>query len=119
MNFKKSKEITEKTRKKVYLRQHGLSISKRCLPPGQTEYHHFIERSSSGVGFEWNVVALTSEEHRQLHDGQKVGRFSNHDFKTLIRNHLILNYEGWSEEKCKYKRGFEEDEYGVVRRNID
>ena len=116
-----AKSITLETRKAVLERQNHRSISGAYLTEGTASFHHFVERSSGGVGYEWNIVALTFEEHRAIHDHQpiKVGRrvlYTYDQFITLIRNHLIISYEGWSEDKCKYRKYLEESEYGVVRR---
>lgn len=120
MKKKKAQEITDRTRKSVLDRQRTRSISGAYLLPGKLNCHHFISVGSGGVGYEWNVVALTPSEHRQLHDGSDIkcdnGRtYTNKQFKTLIRNHLILHYDGWSEKNCKYKKNYEEEDYGVTR----
>lgn len=119
--YTEAKTITLETRKSVLDRQNHRSISGRYLTEDTASFHHYVERSSGGVGYEWNIVALTFEEHRAIHDHQpiKIGKrvlYTYDQFITLIRNHLIINYEGWSEEKCKYKKYLEEQEYGVVRR---
>ena len=117
-NYTKAKEITQETKEKVLKRQDYKSISGISLSGKQVEFHHFVSRGCSGVGYEWNIVAILPDEHRRLHDGCSIqvngkDRYTNQEFKTLIRNHLILNYIGWSEKKCKYKKGFEEKDYEV------
>ena len=119
--YKEAKQITLQTRKSVLERQHYRSISGRYLDESTASFHHYIERSSSGVGYEWNIIALTFEEHRAVHDHQpiKVGKrilYTYDQFCTLMRNHLIINYENWSEDLCKYHKHLLEEEYGVVRR---
>ena len=119
--YVEAKSITLETRKTVLERQNHRSISGAYLTEGTASFHHFVERSSGGVGYEWNIVALTFEEHRAIHDHQpiKVGRrvlYTYDQFITLIRNHLIISYDGWTEDKCKYRKYLEESEYGVVRR---
>ena len=116
----KEQEITEETKKIVLLRQKNRSISGVYLMKGNINYHHFISVGSRGIGYEWNVVALTPLEHRQLHDGYSITindrpRYTNAEFKTLIRNHFILHYLGWSEKACKFKKGKSKEEYGVKR----
>lgn len=116
-----TKEITRDTKEKVLERQHHRSISGVALP-SSAEFHHYIFRSASGVGFEWNVIALTPEEHRAVHDRQPIKvngrvRYQPDEFDTLMRNHLIINYSGWSVDNCKYKKYKDEEEYGVVRRD--
>lgn len=118
-----AKEISDKTRRAVYDRQHGKSISGVALQRNYTDYHHVIPRSSSGVGYEWNIVAITSDEHRRYHDGNDIlvngrVRYTNEEFETLMKNHLKLNYINWSEDKCKYKKFYEEEDYQIIRRSI-
>jgi len=118
----KAKEISPKTRKTVLERQKGRSISGVYLMPYSTEFHHFIYRSGSGVGYEWNVVALTSEEHRAVHDHQPIKifgreRYSADEFEILMRNHLKENYTNWSEDLCRYRKGWNEEDYEVKRNN--
>lgn len=120
-NYTKAKSITLETRKAVLERQNYKSISGCYLTESTASFHHYVERSSGGVGYEWNIVALTFEEHRAVHDHQdiKIGKrvlYTYKQFITLIRNHLIINYENWSEDRCKYKKRLLEEEYGVVRR---
>ena len=121
MSFKEAKQITTDTRRAVLERQHYKSISGRYLSEESASFHHYVERSSSGVGYEWNIVALTFEEHRAIHDHQPIkwGKrvlYTYDQFITLIRNHLIINYENWSEKGCKYHKGWEIEDYGIVRR---
>ena len=121
MSFKEAKQITTDTRRAVLERQNYKSISGRYLTEESASFHHFVERSASGLGYEWNIVALTFEEHRAIHDHQPIkwGKrvlYTYDQFITLIRNHLILNYENWSEKKCKYHKGWEQEDYGIVRR---
>ena len=120
-NLTKAKDISEATKKAVLERQGYRSISGVSLIGKVIEFHHFIYRSSQGIGYEWNIVAITSEEHRALHDKQdiKVGglaRYSWLEFETLIRNHLLINYDGWSIDKCKYKKGYSKEDYEVRKR---
>ena len=98
MSFKEAKQITTDTRRAVLERQNYKSISGRYLTEESASFHHYVERSSSGVGYEWNIVALTFEEHRAIHDHQPIkwGKrvlYTYDQFITLIRNHLIIHYE--------------------------
>lgn len=116
-----AKEISIETKRAVLERQGGQSISWVALSIETASFHHYISRGSGGVGYEWNIIALTPEEHRAVHDHQPIKvygreRYTWSQFKTLMRNHLIINYEGWSEDKCKYQKYLEKDEYGVRRR---
>ena len=119
----KAKEISQDTKKAVWDRQHGRSISGVALTPSNVEFHHVVPRSASGVGYEWNIVAITHEEHRWYHDkcdilvnGRK--RYTWMEFKILMKNHLKLHYRNWSEENCKFRKYAEEEDYGVVREDM-
>lgn len=116
----KAKEISQKTKQRVLDRQHNRSISGVYLYPHNTEFHHVITRGCEGVGYEWNIVALTSEEHRWVHDKAPIlvygrQRYTYIEFEILMKNHLKLNYTGWSEERCKFHKYWEEEDYGVTR----
>lgn len=114
----KEQGISDKTREAVLERQNHRSISGVYLT--DVNFHHFITVGSRGVGYEWNVVALLPSEHRQLHDGADISvngkkRFTNAEFKSLIRNHLVLRYRGWSEGKCRFHKGWTEQDYEIER----
>lgn len=116
--FTKAKEISDATRRLVLERQGFKSISGASLMLGNVEFHHVRPRSSSGVGYEWNIVALTFEEHRALHDKQDIyvngrKRWTCDEFETLIKNHLKLKYHNWTYEKCKYQKYWEIDDYEI------
>lgn len=121
-DYTKAKQITPRTKEIVYKRQGGRSITGVYIPYGSGDYHHYVERSSGGVGYEWNIVLITREEHRCYHDHSKIKvngrpRYTFKEFETLIHNHLVKHYEGWTFDKCLYKKYKEEADYGVVRRN--
>lgn len=123
MKFKEAKQITTDTRRAVLERQNYKSISGRYLTEESASFHHYVERSSSGVGFEWNIVALSFLEHRAVHDGQPIRAdnsrrviYTHKQFVDKIREHLKENYEGWSEDKCKFHKGWEIEDYGFTRR---
>ena len=115
-----TKEIDSSTRKAVLERQNNRSISGAWLGNG-AEFHHAIHsRGASGVGYEWNIVALTPEEHMAVHEGADIKingriRYKNKEFRTLIRNHLLLNYANWSEDKCLVHKGWSKEDYHVAR----
>lgn len=115
-DFTKAKSITPQTKQKVWERQKGVSILSHLVISKEMCCCHFAGRGVSGVGYEWNIVGLTAEEHRLLDENKPVGRYTNEQAKTLIRNHLILNYNNWTLEKCKYHKGWEEQDYGITRR---
>lgn len=118
----KAKEISKETKERVLERQHYRSISGVALTPYNTEFHHVIFRSDSGVGYEFNIVAITSEEHRAFHDHQNIlvngrKRYTYIEFGILMKNHLKLHYSGWEESKCKYHKYWSEDDYKIRRMN--
>ena len=91
------------------------------LSPYNTEFHHVIPRSASGIGAEWNICAITSDEHRAFHDHQYIlvngkKRYTYLEFDILMKNHLKKMYEGWSEDNCRFRKYAEEKDYGVFRR---
>lgn len=117
-NYTKAKEISLKTKENVLKRQSNKSISGASLYNNNVDFHHVVFRSSSGVGYEWNIVALTSDEHRALHDKNIIEvngrvRYTWQEFNTLIRNHLKIKYPNWSEEKCKYHKYWKETDYEI------
>lgn len=119
----KAKEISQETKKAVWERQHGRSISGVALYPNTTEYHHVIPRSASGIGYEWNIVAITHDEHRWYHDHSNIkvngrDRYTYMEFGILMKNHLKLHYENWSEERCRFRKYAEEEDYGVTRKDM-
>lgn len=116
-----AKEISQDTKRVVMERQHYRSISGVALSPYNVEFHHVIYRSGQGIGTEWNIVAITKDEHRRFHDKQPIqvngrDRYTWEEFGTLMKNHLKLWYEGWSEQACKYDKYKTIDEYGVTKR---
>lgn len=115
----KQKEITKETKQKVLARQNNKSVSGVYLTPYNTDFHHVIFRSDSGVGYEWNIVAITTEEHSLFHDKKKIKvygreRYTWQEFDTLMKNHLKIKYPNWSEDKCKVNKYFSEEDYGVI-----
>lgn len=118
----KALDISDTERKLVIERQNGKSISGLSLQVYGCEIHHFVSRGCEGVGYEFNLVALTPEEHRAVHDHQPVKlngrvRYTYQEFQTLIRNHLIRNYVNWTYEGCKYNKKYEtKNDYGIYRR---
>lgn len=118
-DYTKAKQITTRTKEKVFKRQNGKSILSGETITLEQCCCHFIGRGLGGVGYEWNIVGLTADEHRLLDENKPIivrgkVRYTNQEAQTLIRNHLILNYSGWSVDKCKYKKWFEEQDYGVT-----
>lgn len=114
----KEQKISDKTKEAVLERQANRSITGMWLT--DVNFHHFVSVGSRGVGYEWNVVALLPSEHRELHDGSDITingrkRYTNAEFKTLIRNHLVLRYLGWTEDKCRFHKGWSEKDYQIER----
>ena len=117
----KAKEISYETKCKVLDRQGNRSITGVMLSPFNVEFHHVVPRSASGIGYEWNICAITKDEHRWYHDHANIrvngkDRYTYLEFEILMKNHLKKMYTGWAEEKCKFRKYAEEKDYGVVRR---
>lgn len=112
----KAKEISLETKKAVMERQGWRSISGVYLTEDHVEFHHVVGRGVGGIGLEFNIVAITPEEHRAFHDGADIKvngrkRYTAKEFGTLMRNHLILRYPHWNAESCKYHKMWSETDY--------
>ena len=112
----KAKEISQETKKAVWDRQHGRSISGVALSPSNVEFHHVIYRSDSGIGLAYNIVALTRDEHRWVHDHQPIlvngrKRYTWDEFNILMKNHLKIRYPHWSEELCRFHKYWDGQDY--------
>lgn len=115
-DYLKAKEISEKTKLAVLERQKYKSVVSNLPLTLQTaSFHHYVERGQSGIGYEWNIVALTFNEHRALHDGNKVFKFTSKQAEALIHNYLSRMYKHWSKDNCKYHKWYTEKDYGVTR----
>lgn len=120
-DYTKAKQISQETKQKVYDRQNGKSVLSGLAITKEMCCCHFIGRGLGGVGYEWNIIGLTPEEHRQLDLNQtiyvgKMPRWTNKEAHIIIQNHLNLNYNGWSIEKCKYQKYKKEEDYEVTRK---
>lgn len=118
--FLKAKEINQKTKLAVLERQNYKSaISGKPITLETASFHHFIERSQSGVGYEWNIVALTFEEHRYImHDHIAYEGITPKKAEEIIIKHFKENYDNWSRDNCKYHKWYAEKDYGVNRKEI-
>lgn len=118
--FQKAKDITQKTKLAVLERQNYKSvISNNPLTLETASFHHFIERGQSGIGYEWNVVALTFEEHRYLmHDKITYNNVEPKQAEEIIVKHFKDNYDNWTRDNCKYRKWYAEKDYGVNRKEI-
>ena len=119
-DYTKAKEISQRTKEKVLKRQNNRSIGGELLT--SVEFHHVRPRSASGVGYEWNIVALTPQEHRNLHDKQNIkvygrDRYTWQEFETLCKNHLKIHYPNWTYDLCRYRKYWSEDDYGIMGRD--
>lgn len=115
-------DITDEEKQIVLKRQNYKSISGVWLGTNihNCDFHHCINSGLGikGVGFEWNLVAITRQEHMAIHNhDKKIGRYTYDEFITLIKNHLKLNYINWCEEKCKVKKGYTKEDYEILPRN--
>lgn len=109
------KAISMETKKEVLERQDYRSISGAYLGD-DVNFHHVISRGGSGVGLAFNIVALTFDEHRAVHDHQDIKvngrkRYTWEEFQILMKNHLKIEYPGWNEEACHYKKYWEAQDY--------
>lgn len=120
-DYTKAKQITPATKKKVWKRQKGRSIlSNHPISVEMCCCHYVGKGERSGVGYEWNIVGLLPDEHRQLDENKPITvngriRYTNSEAQSIIGNHLKRHYNGWSREKCSYHKYYEEKDYGVTR----
>ena len=115
--------ISDLTRKHVRERQNNFSPFGNWL--GQScHFHHVIGSGlgEKGVGYEWNVIALTCEEHMAIHQHQPIKvyglvKYTYDEAITIMKNHLKTHYPNWTEKKCKVHKGWEASDYEITRRN--
>lgn len=75
-----------------------------CGRPAPTENRlafsnaHYIARSQGGLGIEENILTLCPECHRR-YDGAE-----RNELRPILRMYLMGHYDGWDEEKLKYRR---------------
>lgn len=111
----KMKEISFATKCQVLDRQGNRSLTGVYL--SHPYFHHVVERGNgSGVGLAFNIIALTFEEHRAVHDHQPImvngrQRYSWDEFQILMKNYLKIQYPKWTEEACHIHKYWEEQDY--------
>lgn len=118
----KQTEISNETRQEVYQRQKGFSPFGNWLG-NSCDYHHVVNSGLGvkGVGYEWNIIALTREEHRSIHDHQPIKvngliKYTYEEAITIMKNHLKICYPNWCEEKCKVHKGWEIKDYKIIKK---
>ena len=116
-DYTKAKGITLQTKEKVFKRQHGRSLLSNIPITVNQCCCHVLGRGRGGVGYEWNIIGLTYNEHRLLDENKPIYGVSNDEVVERIKDYLRSEYDGWSEEKCHYHKYFKEADYGVTRRN--
>lgn len=111
----KAHEISRKVKERVYERQHGKSL----FPPYKKITVemcccHYLSRAKGGLGKEWNVFGCFQapwlDEHKMFDRQIKCsiesrGKILSADeLDSIVSDHLNMNYEDWSIEKCKYNK---------------
>lgn len=116
--FLKAKEISKETKLAVLQRQNYKSVmSNKPLTLETASFHHYVERGQSGVGYEWNIVALTWQEHRVLmHDKNTLEGITPEQAEEIVVNHFKENYNNWTRDNCRYHKWYAEKDYGVTRK---
>ena len=101
----KALSITWATKKKVYERQHGMSLFSNKPISINECCCHYIPRSKGGLGIEENIVGMTPQEH-MIFDNNLIGSHKEESDRMRIRarNHLMEHYEDWKEEKLIWKK---------------
>ena len=114
--YTKAKSISLKTKYEVYDRQHGLSLlSGKPITLAQC-CCHYLNRGRGGVGFCWNIMALTTDEHRKFDLHQDIDGMSHEECCRIIEEHFKQHYVDWSIERCKYKKYCDDEEdYKMLR----
>lgn len=119
-------EITRETKEKVWKRQHGKSLFSNRTITVDMCCCHYVSRAQGGVGYEWNIFGCYQSPWCNEHDAfdgklsekevRKMLNLTAEEMKTVAGNHLKRNYNNWSIENCTYKKWYEENDYGVTRR---
>jgi len=118
-DFTKAKSISDETKQAVFDRQKGKSVFSKRPITKEMCCCHFVGRGVSGVGYEWNIFGATPDEHRLFDESKQIANLTHEQCVSVIRNHLILNYRNWEQEKCKYHKYWSEEDYGITRRITD
>ena len=105
----KAHEISKETKMKVWERQKGKSIFSGISITPEMCCCHYIPRSQGGLGKEWNIFGCYQgygiNEHRLFDEHKPIANLTAKQYHTVLKNHFKLNYKGWTEDKCKYKKG--------------
>lgn len=131
-DFKKAKEISKETKIKVWERQRGRSLFAPYKPITiDMCCCHYVSRTgndrhgksgSAGVGYEWNIFGCYQtpwdNEHDLFDDGKKIGNLTNDEAVSVVENHLKFNYLNWERDKCRFHKGWSEEDYMITRSNI-
>lgn len=127
-SIRKQTDISDEEKELVLKRQNYRSISKVFIGNNikNCDFHHVINSGlgEKGVGYEWNLVAITRYEHRQITDHKGISihgidgevKYKYEEFISAMKNHLKVNYTNWSEANCKVHKGYSKEDYGVKRR---
>jgi len=99
-------EIPHKVKESVHKRDNGCDIWDGTPVDVSCSCCHYIPRTHSGLGIEQNIVTLSPENHRLFDKGPIEVRMA---MEAFIKVYLMTYYAnwGWTEEKLKYKRSFE------------
>lgn len=108
--------IPKSVKENVWRRQHGKSLFAPYSPITVEECCcHFIPRSKGGLGIEENIFGCVQrtyrDEHRMFDGNELVSpkdaekfNLTREEMHSVVRNHLILHYPGWSEDKLVYRK---------------
>ncbi len=99
----KALDISKKVKDRVWERDEHCCVI--CGSPYAMPNAHYIARSQSGLGIEQNIVTLCMDCHTALDHTP----YRKH-LKEVIRGYLSGIYEGWNEEKLRYRKWGKNDE---------
>lgn len=103
----KKTSISPEVKSTVYLRDHGLCVI--CGEPG-APVAHVVRRSAGGLGIEQNIITVCNNCHYALDEGLNLKRlnclgfFTQSELKQYVRDYMMQQYPGWTEESVKYHK---------------
>lgn len=97
----KATDIPPEVKHIVHARDNGCDIWDGTPVDVSCSCCHFVRRSQGGLGIPENILTLTPENHRKFDSGTKLER---EIMRKYFIAYLAFHYQGWSEEKLKYRR---------------
>lgn len=120
----KAHEISYETKLRVFKRQNGKSLFAPYRPISiEMCCCHYVSRANGGLGQEWNIFGCYQspwlDEHK-AYDGQfsnqevkKIMNLDREQMRVVVGNHLNKSYMGWTKDKCKYHKHWNDEDYEI------